>query len=193
MRIALRTAAWLPLLLLSRPVPAGAEWQIRPSVGVYFGQTSTFPAPGSSGGPSRFGLGITGALVGNVLGIEADLARRTAFFPGSGNGGNVLGSSVTTLTGNVTVALPKRLVEYTLRPYFVGGAGLMTVRIDQFNNLFDISKNLNAIDVGGGVTGFLTNRIGLNWEVRHFRSIGESQGPPELSFWRANMALAIRY
>jgi len=193
MRIALRTAAWLPLLLLSRPVPAGAEWQIRPSVGVYFGQTSTFPAPGSSGGPSRFGLGITGALVGNVLGIEADLGRRTAFFPGSGNGGNVLGSSVTTLTGNVTVALPKRLVEYTLRPYFVGGAGLMTVRIDQFNNLFDISKNLNAIDVGGGVTGFLTNRIGLNWEVRHFRSIGESQGPPELSFWRANMALAIRY
>ena len=100
---------------------------------------------------------------------------------------------MTTLTGNVTVALPKRLVEYTLRPYFVGGAGLMTVRIDQFNNLFDISKNLNAIDVGGGVTGFLTNRIGLNWEVRHFRSIGESQGPPELSFWRANMALAIRY
>ena len=193
MRIALRTAAWLPLLLLSRPVPAGAEWQIRPSVGVYFGQTSTFPAPGSSGGPSRFGLGITGALVGNVLGIEADLGRRTSFFPGSGNGGNVLGSSVTTLTGNVTVALPKRLVEYTLRPYFVGGAGLMTVRIDQFNNLFDISKNLNAIDVGGGVTGFLTNRIGLNWEVRHFRSIGESQGPPELSFWRANMALAIRY
>lgn len=193
MRAGLSISGWLVLVLMSCPAPVQAEWQIRPSVGVYFGQTSTFPAPDSSGGPSKFGLGITGALVGNVLGIEADLGRRTAFFPGSGNGGNVLGSSVTTLTGNVTVALPKRLVEYTLRPYFVGGAGLMAVRIDQFSNLLDVSANLNAIDVGGGVTGFLTDRIGLNWDVRHFRSIGEGQGPPQLSFWRANMALAIRY
>jgi hypothetical protein len=193
MRRGCAVIGWLVVVLLSCPSSARAEWQIRPAVGFYFKQDSTFPAPDSNGSPAKFGLGVSGALIGEVFGIEADLSRRTDFFPGSGSGGNVLSSSVTTLTGNVTVALPKHLVEYTLRPYFVGGAGLMAVRIDQVVNLFDISSNLNAIDVGGGVTGFLTNRIGLNWDVRHFRSIGEGQGPPEISFWRANMALAIRY
>jgi outer membrane protein with beta-barrel domain len=192
MRSGFAIAGWV-VVLLSWPSSARAEWQIRPAVGFNFGQSSTFPAPDSNGSPSKFSLGVTGALVGEVFGIEADLARRTDFFPGSGNGGNVLSSSVTTLTGNVTVALPRHLVEYTLRPYFVGGAGLMAVRIDQFVNLLDVSANSSAIDWGGGVTGFLTNRIGLNWDVRRFRSIGEGSGPAQLSYWRVNMALAIRY
>jgi hypothetical protein len=183
---------WLAVVLLSCASSARAEWQIRPAVGFHFGQDSTLSLPDSSGSPSKFGIGVSGALIGDVFGIEADIARRTSFFPGSGNG-NVLSSSVTTLTGNVTVAMPRHLVEYTLRPYFVGGAGLMAVRIDQVVNFFDESANLTAIDWGGGVTGFLTNRIGLNWDVRRFRTIGEGSGPAQLSYWRANMALAIRY
>jgi hypothetical protein len=200
MRLVRSPYSWLIIFLLGWSGSAQAEWQIRPAVGVSFRQSSTFTAPDSSGKPSKFGLGVTGALIGNVFGVEADFSRRTDFFPGSGSGGNVLGSSVSTLTGNVTVALPSHLVEYTLRPYFVGGAGLMAVRIDQVSNLLDVSLNMKAMDVGGGVTGFLTDRIGLNWDVRHFRNIGEipelpgrSTGPPKLSFWRANMALAIRF
>src|SRR5262245_17633851 len=196
MRVGRSPFGWLILFLLSCTGSAFAEWQIRPSLGVYFGQNCnaqgcTLSLPASTGSPSKFGFGVTGALIGNVFGVEADFGRRTGFFPGSGNGGNVLGSSVTTLTGSVTVTLPKRLVEYTLRPYFVGGAGLMAVRVNQVVSSFDVASNLNAIDVGGGVTGFLTDRIGLNWDVRHFRNIGESTdlgfGPPKLSFWRANM------
>jgi len=191
MRSVLPAAAWLTLLLLGWPGSAQAEWQIRPGVGLSFAQNTTFTAPDPSASAAKFGFGVTGALVGNIFGVEADFGRRSGFFPASKQS-NILSSSVTTLTGNVTVALPRRLVEYTLRPYFVGGAGLMAVRIDQINNLFDVSSNLNAIDIGGGVTGFLTDRIGLNWDVRRFRSIGEGQGP-QLSYWRANMALAIRY
>ncbi len=203
----MRPAVWIPswaaLLVLSCPTSALAEWQLRPSVGVNFGQSTTLLTGDlvTDVGAAKFGFGVAGALIGDVLGVEADFGRRSGFLPARSNGtGNVLGSSVTTLTGNVTIAVPKRLVEYTLRPYFVGGAGLMAVRIDQRVSLFNVSLNMNAIDVGGGVTGFLTPRIGLNWDVRHFRSIGEgpelagrSLGPPELSFWRANMALAIRY
>ena len=37
-------------------------------------------------------------------------------------------SSVLTFTGNVIVGLPRRATEYTLRPYFVGGFGLMRAR-----------------------------------------------------------------
>ena len=38
-------------------------------------------------------------------------------------------SAVTTLTGNVVVALPRRMAGYGLRPYFSGGAGLMHVDV----------------------------------------------------------------
>ena len=60
-----------------------------------------------------------------------------------------------------------------------------------------ISRTLPAMDFGGGVTGFLTDRIGLSWEARYFRSTsggteGVSLGPERLSFWRASMAVAVR-
>ena len=195
----LRNSVWLAIILLSWAGPAQAEWQIRPGVGVNLRQSTTFTAPKAAASAGRVSWGSDVALIGNVMGIEADFGRRSGFFPGSG-AGNVVGSSLTTLTGNVTIAMPQRMAEYSLRPYFVGGAGLMAVRIDQTSDLLSVSLNMKAMDVGGGVTGFLTKRIGLNWDVRHFRNIGEtpelvgrSIGPPALSFWRAQMALAIRY
>jgi len=49
------------------------------------------------------------------------------------------------------------------------------------------------------VLGFITNRIGVCWDVRRFTSLsrtteerGISIGGERLSFWRASMALAIR-
>jgi hypothetical protein len=49
------------------------------------------------------------------------------------------------------------------------------------------------------VTGFLSRRIGLNWEARYFSSVsrnkarGVSFGEEQLSFWRASMGLVVRY
>jgi len=54
-------------------------------------------------------------------------------------------------------------------------------------------------DVGGGVTGFLTDRVGLNWEIRRFWRVGGQDTPlaagqvQQFSYWRASMALAFRY
>jgi hypothetical protein len=73
----------------------------------------------------------------------------------------------------------------------------MHVAIDYKLNL-PTSSTLKAMDLGAGVTGFLTKHIGVTWDVRYFRSIdrtieaGQSVGPEHLSFWRANMAFAIR-
>jgi hypothetical protein len=110
----------------------------------------------------------------------------------------VVDSGVTTVTGNVVVAMPKKLAQYTLRPYLVGGAGLMHIRYDTEGGLQTLS-NFKAMDLGAGVTGFLTKRLGVSWDVRYFRSIdrtreeGSSIGSERLSFWRLNMALAIRF
>ena len=97
--------------------------------------------------------------------------------------------------------MPKRLAQYTLRPYVVGGAGLMHIRYDTGPGLLvplQTLSDLQAMDLGAGVTGFLTRRIGVSWDVRYFRSIdrtrevGRSIGSEHLTFWRASMALAIR-
>src|SRR6266699_290205 len=118
----------LALLLLS-PGPAAAEWHFKPFAGLTFGGGTRFVDFEKAAGKPNPVFGVTGVLLGNVLGVDGDLARAPGFFE-SGGQKLLLGSRVTTLTGNVVVAVPKRLAEYTLRPYFVAGMGLMHVSID---------------------------------------------------------------
>jgi hypothetical protein len=191
-------------LLLAAAAPASAEWQIKPFFGVTYGGGTTFIDPEHAAGRSNLVIGLSGLLIGDIFGVEADWGRAPGFF-NSRSESSVPGppvlvsdSSVSTLTGNIVVALPRRLTEYTLRPYFVGGAGALFANIDNAFGDPLVSRSLKAMDLGGGVTGFLTSRIGLSWDVRYFRSIdrtiegGNSLGSEQLSFWRANMAVAIR-
>lgn len=183
-------------LLLLYPGAATAEWHIKPFLGLTFGGNTTFVDAEEAVGKPNGVFGVTVVLLGNVLGVDGDVATAPGFFEA---GKKLVNSSrVTTLTGNVVVAVPKRLVEYALRPYFVGGMGLMHVQAEGRLGILPVSRTLPAVDIGGGVTGFLNERVGLSWEVRHFRSIGgDTQGnsflPERLSFWRASMAVTFRY
>jgi hypothetical protein len=188
----------LALLLLS-PGSVGAEWHFKPFAGVTFGGGTRFVDIEKAVGKPNPVFGVTGLLLGNVLGVEGDLARAPGFFE-SGGQGLLQGSRVTTLTGNVVVAVPRRMAEYSLRPYFVAGMGLMHVSIDGRLGALTVSSTLPAMDVGGGATGFLNERVGLSWEARRFQSLGEGKirglsvsGGEQLSFWRATMAVTIRY
>ena len=200
MQIGLRRRWILALALgaLSVPASAQAEWQVRPFVGLTFGTDTTIVADVEPPGKRKLVVGLAGAFLWDIFGIEADFSRSGGFFH-SDSSAIITGSRLVTLSGNVTLALPRRMTEYTLRPYFVGGAGLMHVGIDQAVTTLSVSSNLTTTDLGGGVTGFITDQVGLNWDVRHFRAygvpdaVGTSFGPEKLSFWRANMALAIRY
>jgi len=179
-------------LVVVLSAPASAEWQIKPFLGVTFDQTTTFALAGPVTKRSAV-FGACGVLMGDVFGVEADLEHVPSVFESA----LILGSSATTLTGNVVIALPRNLTKYTLRPYFVAGGGLMAVRIDDVSGALGVSRNKPAFDVGGGVTGFVTDRIGISWDVRWFDSLEENSeglsiGPEHLSFWRAYMALAIR-
>jgi outer membrane protein with beta-barrel domain len=188
----------LAFLLLS-PGPAAAEWQFKPFAGITFGGGTRFVDIEKAAGKPNPVFGVTGLLLGGVLGVEGDLARAPGFFE-SGGQRLLQDSRVTTLTGNVVVAVPRRMAEYSLRPYLVAGMGLMHVNIDGRLGALTVSSTLPAIDFGGGATGFLTDRVGLSWEVRHFQSIGEGKirglsvsGGEQLSFWRATMAVTFRY
>jgi hypothetical protein len=199
-----RSLLWyglLSLAVLSVPSRANAgERQIRPLIGVTFEGATTFVDSESAVGKTHAVLGANAVWLREIFGIDVDLAHAPGFFQADDPRHLVLSSGVTTLTGNIVVAAPARKTEYGLRPYVVGGAGLMRVRIDHaFPGPLPVAKTYPAIDVGGGVLGFITNRIGVCWEVRRFTSLsrtteqGLSIGAEQLSFWRASMALAIRY
>jgi len=186
------------LMLLPHTVLAG-DRQIRPFAGATFNAGTTFVSPAGGSIGKNLILGASGVFISEIFGIEADVADVPGFFESDASP-LVIDSRVTTVTGNLVIAAPRRMTEYSLRPYLVAGGGLMRIRTLTAQNVFDVSSFLPAFDVGAGVVGFLTNRAGVGWEIRRFQNIGGKSntagltfGPEDLSFWRATMMVAIRY
>ena len=186
------------LLLLSNRTFA-ADRQIRPFIGATFGGGTTFVDPENAIGKPNLAIGVSAVFLGEIVGGEIDVADAPGFFE-KGDTHLVLFSRVTTISGNVVVAAPHRLTEYSLRPYLVGGAGLMRVRTATAFGVFDVAAVIPHLDVGIGALAFVTNRVGVCWDVRRFQSVGShtdnsglSFGDEHLSFWRATMAVALRY
>ena len=186
------------LLLLSARTGA-ADRQIRPFAGATFGGGTTFVDPEDAIGRPHPAIGVGAVFLGELFGAEVEVFDAPGFFE-YGTKDLVRSSRVTVLTGSVIVAAPHRVTEYSLRPYLVGGAGLMRVRTTTAFNVFDVSTVIPAIDVGVGAVAFVTNRVGVSWDLRRFQSVGDnpargglSFGEQHLSFWRAAMAAVIRY
>ncbi len=201
-------ARWLAVALwLLAPAPAAADWQVRPFIGFTFGGATTFVDPEKAIGTQNAVIGVSGGWLGEIFGLEADFGRAAGFFQTDQPPGNLassepvlLSSAVTTLTGNVVIALPARMAVYGVRPYFACGAGLMHVDTVGQLQILEVHLPLPKLSLGGGVTGFLTSRVGLNWDIRRLstlrgegETIGNSVGREQLSFWRATMAVALRY
>jgi len=200
----MRSSCLVLAVWLLTPAAAAAEWQVRPFIGFTFGGETTFVDPEKAIETHNAVIGASGGWLGEIFGLDVDFGRAPGFFQTKENSAasnpDLLSSAVTTLTGNVVVALPARKAGYGLRPYFSGGAGLMHIDTVGQLQILDVHRTLPALSLGGGVTGFLTSRVGLNWEIRRFSTIrregetmGNSLGREQLSFWRATMAVALRY
>jgi hypothetical protein len=185
------------LLLMSARSDA-ADRQIRPSLGATFGGATTFVDPEGASGRLHPAIGVGAVFLGELFGADIDIFDAPGFL---GRGNDLVRSShVTTFTGNVIVAAPHRATEYSLRPYLVGGGGLMRVATTTTFNVFDLSTVIPTIDVGVGAIAFVTDRVGVSWDVRRFQSVGANTpsggltfGEQHVSFWRAAMAAVIRY
>jgi hypothetical protein len=185
-------------LTLAAATASAADRQIRPFIGVTFAGDATIIDSEHAAGHAHTTLGVNAAMLGDIFGFDVEVARTPGFFE-AGNVHLVLNSHVTTVIGDVVIAAPRRLSEYSLRLYFVGGGGIMrVVKSDSFQ-VFDIADVLPAFDVGAGAVGFLTNEVGVSWELRRFQSLGGTEstglsfGRERLTFWRATMALVVRY
>lgn len=188
------------LLLVMSTRTFAADRQIRPFIGATFAGATTIVDPEKAVGSPNITVGGSAVFLGEVFGADVDVSDVPGLFE-SGDKNLVHSSRVTTITGDVVVAAPRRLTEYVLRPYLVAGGGLMRVRTTTAFSVFDIATILPAFDVGAGVVGFVTNSVGVSWEVRRFQDVGQNvnttglntSGEDHLSFWRGTMSVVIRY
>ena len=194
-----RLAVAILLCACVSPVDARADWLITPFLGTSLARETTFLIL-EEGAGSRLTLGASVALLSDgILGLEADVGHTPRFFEGDDPLGLVLSSRVTTLSGNVIVAAPLALTRESLRPYLVGGLGLLQARAAHVGGLFPVEKDLLGLSLGAGAVGFVSARTGLRFDVRQIKAISGSDGPgaregvSRLSFWRATAGVTIRY
>lgn len=194
-----RLGVLVAVALCALPPDAGADWLIIPFVGSSFAPETTFLIF-EEGAGRKLTLGGSVALLSDgFLGVEADVGHTPGFFEGNNPLGLVLSSRVTTLTGNVILAVPLSITRESLRPYVLGGLGLLQARSKHAAGLFPVEKNLLGVNIGAGAIGMVTPRTGLRFDVRYVKAASGADGPfarpglSRLSFWRATAGLVLRY
>ena len=190
------------LVLLVSPAAGSAQnLLIIPYIGVKVAGHTNIVDPASPlepAGATKQTFGVSAVLLGDsLLGLEADFEHTAHFFE-RGTGKLISQSNVTSLMGNVVIAVPRQFTQDSLRPYVVGGVGLLHAHIQTQANIFNTNSNLLGLDVGGGVIGMVSPRAGARFEVRHFKNLSKDDkavtfGSTRLSYWRLTVGLVLRY
>jgi hypothetical protein len=171
----LRTLAWCCALVLLTPRMAAAEWHITPMIGLTFaGNTSLVDLEGGAKKVHKqFGGAVT-LLGGGLLGVESVFVYTPGFFK-TDPSGLVTDNRNFALLGNVVLTAPRRWTEYGLRPFVSGGLGLMRVSVTDTAGAFPVAKSLAGFNIGGGAIGFLSQRIGLRFDLRYYANLHRTE------------------
>lgn len=192
-----KCAVMAALVLALSPATARADWLFTPNIGAGFG--------GDASGREHLTYGASiGWMGAGVIGWEADFAYTPEFFEGDNDDldfFNTGDSNVTSLMGNVLLGIPVGgQTGAGVRPYFVGGAGLMQTRVEDAEALFEIDNNDFGINLGGGVMGFATDNVGFRGDIRYFRAFGEDESNrgidldlSDFDFWRGTVGVTFRW
>jgi opacity protein-like surface antigen len=173
--------------------PARADWLLTPFAGTTFGADST---------KENFTYGGSLAYMGaNVVGFEVDFGYTPEFFESDNNDIDFIDdSNVTTLMANLVIGAPIGGSGAQVRPYVVGGLGLLRTSVTSTEQFFDISNNDFGFDVGGGLYIFFNDNVGLRGDVRYFRTLQDPEEDSEFDiavgsfdFWRATGGVTFRF
>jgi hypothetical protein len=180
-------AAVVAMGLFLTPAPAQAQMFLTPFAGVTTGKDS--PGERPTGGASVL-------FMGNVAGLELDFGYTPDFFNDSADFDFISGSNVTSLSANLLIGLGAGPV----RPYVTGGVGLLRSSISSADDFFDdVSENDLGVNVGAGLIGMFSPRVGLRGDVRYFRGLqnidaGElAVSLDDFDFFRAYVGVAFRF
>ena len=194
-------------LVGAAPAKASADWMFTPYIGWNWGGTAGFTDIAGDFEDeferrANFGAALSWMGAGAV-GFEVDFGFSPNFFSETSGDANVDwgDGNVTTLMANLKVGAPFGGQRGGgIRPYASGGIGIIKTRIDDPDDLFEVDSTDWGINVGGGVAGFFNDRVGLQGDVRYFRSIQDNEPDDELDlalgsfrFWRGTVGLIIRF
>lgn len=179
---------------------ASADWVFTPFVGSGFGITTSqiILEPGTSKASQLTFGGSAAVLSQRILGAEVDFGYSPRFFERDNRAGNITGSNATTLSGSIIAAVPLSVVRESLRPYIVGGMGLVHAAATDAFGAFAFNDNNLGINVGGGAIGLISPRTGFRFEIRQFRTVKTGVNAltgvesSRLSFWRASVGVVLR-
>lgn len=198
MRLARAVTVFAALMLLPAS-NAAADWLFTPFLGGTFAPQIPIVNLEQSAGTTKVVVGGSTALLSDgIFGIEGDFGYSPRFFERSSQFLNA-GSNVMTFLGNVVVALPLSVTRESLRPYAVGGIGLIHAAAAALVvQELDIDRNLLGYDLGGGAIGMFDPNVGVRFDLRRFQTVHElenqlTQQRSHLSFWRATVGVTIRY
>jgi hypothetical protein len=173
------------------PMQARADGFVTPWVGSAFGSNI------QNGQPS---IGVSaGGMGAGVIGGEVDFGWSPSFFGNKSDFGN---NTVMNLMGNLIIGIPVGGTHGAgIRPYVVGGVGLIRSQIDG-GTLTNISSSNNMFgwDAGGGVMGYFNDHVGLRGDLRYLRATGDMTthvtsidiNGDKLHFWRASIGVTFR-
>jgi hypothetical protein len=204
-RFSLRALAVLGFVGLAASA-ARADVLITPFVGSNMGGSASSPLFRAIDDGSRTNFGVSlAAMAGGVFGVEADIGYTPRFVGAdidlAGVPISVAQNRVTTAMMNLTVGLPiQGRSGIGVRPYAVGGIGLIRQQIDVVGGLVSYTENDFGYDVGGGVVLFLGRHVGFRGDVRHFRTTGGISvsdlvdlEPGAFNFTRTSVGVTLRY
>jgi len=193
--------------LVAVPKQASADWLFTPWVGLNWGTTIDFN--GTLGDfedelEKRTSFGASLAWMGaGAIGFELDFGYTPNFFESTEGDDNFDygDSNLTTLMANVTVGIPiGGQSGLGIRPYANGGLGIIRNKLDEADDLFDVSSNDWGLNVGAGVTGFFTDNIGMRGDIRYFRALQDDESDDEIDvrlgafdFWRGSVGVTFRF
>lgn len=180
------TASALALVLFTA-TPARADWLLTPYLGLTFGGD----AP-----DQKLNYGLSAAFLGSgVFGFEFDASLTPDFF--DSNTSAIEDSNVSTVMGSLMLAAPS---GSPIRPYVAAGAGIIRTKATSVGNVFDLDENSFGVNIGGGVIGQFSDRVGLRGDVRYFRTLQDSDAGSNVdldlggfNFWRGTLGITFRF
>jgi hypothetical protein len=207
-----RSFPWVGLLagciLFVTPSPSAAEWQFAPFIGYTFKGSTTIVDNENAVGKKHWHFGGAATLLGDgILGVEGYFLQTPSYFQNQDTPCTVVATCVTsslmyTLMGNAVLTTPRKWNQYGLRPYLSGGLGLLHVSKRDAGGIFPVNLNMLGMNVGGGAVGFVSERVGLRFDLRYFRKIHGpdemelespvSTGPIQLRYWAISAGLVFK-
>jgi len=206
-----RTVVLAALLFFVQVAEARADFLVTPFLGYEFAARTTLPDLDTGAATSKhwtFG-GSAAWLSDRILGVEVDFAVVPGFLQKSDSKELVTSSRVTTLTGSVIAALPLSVTRESLRPYAIGGLGLIRATAEDKAGLNESCRpgqtpgvtcpgNWLGLQLGAGAIGLITDRAGVRFDLRHLRALSREttllgERTSKLSFWRATIGVTLRY